>query len=194
MCSTVFFLSAKQTRTKQAAVVTFMCDGVQYIKINVRDGMLGQLNSCRITDCHLARPGSQALCYTFAQQTVSSQQCTDKLKQGISRVAEAIMGLSNYSRKTIHSCACCQSQQSGCLQEDIRGCLLTCAKCRLPIPVCAVWRSPAGLLPMGLQEEKEPRITTSGTTACSYPPCLPWKKEIYFTFWWANKGKTPVLG
>lgn len=89
-------------------------------------GALGQLNSCRITDCHPARPAPQALCNTFAQRTISSQQRTGKLKQGIGRVAGAIMGLSNYLRKIIHSCACCQSQQSGCLQEDIRACLLTC--------------------------------------------------------------------
>lgn len=96
-----------------------MSDGVQCIKINVRDDTLGQLNTCRITDCRPARPRPQALCSTCAQQTVPSQQGTDKLKQGVSRVAGAIMGLSNYSRKIIHSCACCQSQQSACLREDI---------------------------------------------------------------------------
>lgn len=67
-------------------------------------------------------------------------------------------------------------------------------KYRLLMPVCVVWSSPAGLRPTGLQGGKEPRITTSETTACSYQLCSHWKKEIFFTFWWANKGKTPVPG
>lgn len=98
----------------------------------MRDVTPEPVSSCRVTDCPPARPGRQALCHTFgAVEHFISQQHTDKLEQGIGGVAGAIMGLANYLRKIIHSCACCQSQQGGCLRQDIRDSRPTCAD--LPI-------------------------------------------------------------
>lgn len=54
--------------------------------------------------------------------------------------------------------------------------------------------SSSGSLPMGLQEGKEPKITTNATMGFSYLPYFLWRKEMYFTSWWATRERTHVQG
>lgn len=91
-----------------------------------------------------------------------------------------------------------------CVMTDIYSCLLKC------IAVC-VWArkqfisvtvlkplvvqcSPPGSLLTELQEGKEPKTITNATTECSYLPYFLWRKEIYFTSWWATRERTRARG